>query len=317
MNVLSLFDGIGGARVALDSASIKVRAYHSCEIDKRASAVVHRHYPDVVEHGDVVDVLRRLKALGQAQAQRYFGDAQIDLVVFGSPCQDMSVANRKRKGVEQGERSSLFFVAADIVDIVRPHHVLMENVASMSASCKEIITQRLGLEPVYIDSKQLCALIRPRLYWCSWPLRIDTLPAESAQYLCDILEPYTQTGARGCYISDAGLEMLKRIDERARQRGNGWRARVLGVEQKMCNLDAHYGSGPDGKRGIVYDPCSNRARMVTPREAERLQGFPDDYTAVCQDARTVRYKMLGNSFTVPVIAWILRQLPMNEQSQCE
>jgi len=48
MNVLSLFDGISVARVALDKANIPVNSYYACEIDKYASAVSARNYPDII-----------------------------------------------------------------------------------------------------------------------------------------------------------------------------------------------------------------------------------------------------------------------------
>jgi site-specific DNA-cytosine methylase len=87
MRVLSLFDGISCARVALDRAGIQVSEYLASEIDKHAIAVSTKNYPDITRLGDV----REVKDVGP-----------IDLLIGGSPCQDLSIAKQGRKALGNG-----------------------------------------------------------------------------------------------------------------------------------------------------------------------------------------------------------------------
>lgn len=118
MRYLSLFSGIEAATVAWHPLGWECVAV--AEIDKFPCALLAHKYPDVPNLGDVSKVTAEdIRALGP-----------IDLVVFGSPCQDLSVAG-KRKGLA-GARSGLFHVALDIVDWAREHcearWALWENV---------------------------------------------------------------------------------------------------------------------------------------------------------------------------------------------
>lgn len=174
MRILSLFDGISCARVALDRAGLPVSEYLACEIDKHAIKVSANHYPDIVRLGDVREVfMSHLKG-------------PIDLMIGGSPCQDLSIAKRDRKGLD-GERSSLFWEYVRIKDLLRPTYFILENVASMSKADKAIITETLGVEPVMIDAALVSAQSRKRLFWTNLPQ--SGLPADRGILLKDILEP--------------------------------------------------------------------------------------------------------------------------------
>jgi len=124
MRYLSLFSGIEAATVAWHPLGWECVAV--AEIDKFPCALLAHKYPDVPNLGDVSKVTAEdIRALGP-----------IDLVVFGSPCQDLSVAG-KRKGLA-GARSGLFHVALDIVDWAREHcgarWALWENVPGAFSS---------------------------------------------------------------------------------------------------------------------------------------------------------------------------------------
>jgi site-specific DNA-cytosine methylase len=82
MTVLSLFDGISAARVALERAGVKVTRYYASEIKKTAVTVTRRMFPDTVQLGDVTKTDFSLLP-------------PIDLLVFGSPCQDLSCASKE------------------------------------------------------------------------------------------------------------------------------------------------------------------------------------------------------------------------------
>ncbi len=141
MNVLSLFDGIAGARVALDRLNIPV-TYYASEIDKYAIKIANKNYPDIIQLGDV-------------QSINPFLLPKIDLLVGGSPCVGFSVAG---KGLGFNDpRSALFFDYVRLLRYLKPTYFLLENVASMKKVNKYIITQFMGVEPILIDSALLSA----------------------------------------------------------------------------------------------------------------------------------------------------------------
>ena len=92
MIVLSLFDGIGCARLALDKAGIAVKEYHASEIDKHAIKVSQTNFPTMKHLGNVKEV----KAF------------PVDILIGGSPCTDLSIAKKNREGLK-GEHSKLFW----------------------------------------------------------------------------------------------------------------------------------------------------------------------------------------------------------------
>lgn len=122
MKVLSLFSGVGGFDLGLEAAGMETVAM--CEWDKKAASVLRRHWPDIPVYGDVSDL---------TGAQLVADGVMPDLVAFGSPCQDLSVAG-KRAGLA-GERSGLFHEAVRIIRELRalsadtlPRWVIWENV---------------------------------------------------------------------------------------------------------------------------------------------------------------------------------------------
>jgi DNA-cytosine methyltransferase len=176
MNVLSLFDGISCARVALDRAGLPVKTYFACEIDKNAIAISQKNYPDIVRLGDV----REVKGTSLP--------GEVDLLIGGSPCTDLSIAKKDRKGLA-GTHSSLFWEYVRILREVKPRWFVLENVASMPKADKEVITRELGVEPVMFDASLVSAQSRKRLFWTN--LRFD-LPADRGIVLKDILQPETE-----------------------------------------------------------------------------------------------------------------------------
>jgi DNA (cytosine-5)-methyltransferase 1 len=74
----------------------------------------------------------------------------------------------------------------------------------------------------------------------------------------------------------------------------------------MSTLDAASESRGTNQQRFIHQHMA--VRRLTPRECERLQGFPDDYTAIPKAADGPRYKALGNSMAVPVMAWIGKRI---------
>ena len=171
MRVLSLFDGISCARVALGD---RVTSYHAAEVDKNAIKVALKNFPDTVELGDV----RMVKA-------EMFPEG-IDLLVGGSPCQDLSIAKKDRKGLE-GDRSGLFWEYVRILREVKPKWFILENVASMPKADRDVITKEMGVEPILLNAALVSAQCRKRLFWTNIPN--VTQPADRGILLKDILQP--------------------------------------------------------------------------------------------------------------------------------
>lgn len=171
MNVLSLFDGISCGHVALERAGIKVDNYFASEIDKYAIQITQKNYPETKQLGDVNNF-------------EEWDLPKIDLLIGGSPCQDLSICKKDRKGLD-GERSGLFWKYVECLHKFKPKYFLLENVASMSKEAKQKITDVLGVEPILINSALVSAQQRKRLYWTNIPG--VKLPEDKNILLKDIL----------------------------------------------------------------------------------------------------------------------------------
>lgn len=318
MRVLSLFDGISGAMLALRRLDIEPEEYISSEIDEKAIAVARANFPEIRQVGDV----EKLNL-----SDPMFRD--IDLLIGGSPCTNLSIAG-DGTGV-QGEESRLFFDYLKVRDSIRPKYWLLENVGSMKKADKDVMSGHMGCEPIAINSWVLTAQSRKRLYWTNIPQ--DGLPIPAGICVADILQT-EKVPSR--YFLDTQWQIhvhprYAKADFRDRHRmvkifdvGKGRQGeRIYSIYGKSANLTAG-GGGPGSKTGLYYvgdygirNPGKNyiqqHTRRLTPLEAERLQGVPDGYTArgvneegdETEMSDTERYKALGNGFTVPVIAHLI------------
>ena len=156
MNVVSLFNGMNTGRQALENVGIKVNKYYSSEIKPYAIELTQYHFPDTIQVGDVT------------KWREWNIDWQsIDLILSGSPCQDLSAAG-KRAGIN-GKKSSLFFTFVEILNHVKELNpkvlFLQENVGSASKLDVGIMSRELGVYPVRINSKLVTAQLRDRYYW--------------------------------------------------------------------------------------------------------------------------------------------------------
>ena len=156
MNVVSLFNGMNTGRQALENVGIKVNKYYSSEIKPYAIELTQHHFPDTIQVGDVT------------KWKEWDIDwKSIDLILSGSPCQDLSAAG-KRAGIN-GSKSSLFFVFVEILEHIKKLNpkilFLQENVGSASKLDVGIMSRALGVYPVRINSKLVTAQLRDRYYW--------------------------------------------------------------------------------------------------------------------------------------------------------
>lgn len=291
MKVLSLFDGISCGLVALKNLGKEITNYYAFEIDANAIKVSNKNHPEVHRCGDVLDA-------DFAQ----FKD--IDLLLGGSPCQDLSIAKNNREGLK-GSKSSLFWKYKEALDIVQPKFFLFENVASMKDEDRDIITEALGVQPVMINSEVFVPQTRKRYYWTNIP--IDEIKA-SRHIFREIMQD--EVDAKFYYDKPFVLEDDKTKNVIATIELNTYKMNKL-----VYNPDGVVGcltcvsGGYQEKK--VYDDKKNRVRKITPLEYERLQGLPDNYTeGICNGKR---YTVCGNGWTVPVIEHILKGMD-NEDS---
>jgi len=257
MNVLSLFDGISCARVALARAGLPVHRYYASEIDKHALAVAMRNHPDTLQLGDV----RTITSVPDS----------IDLLIGGSPCVDLSIAKQNRRGLN-GEHSSLFWEYVRVLRAVRPTYFILENVASMPHADREVITAELGVAPLLLDASLVSAQSRRRLFWTNLPIR--TQPEDKGITLQTILQsddeidPRMMTASKKafCLTSTYGktgtTETEYERNATARKRtliklgylGDDAQAnRVYSPEGKSASLNAN-GGGMGAKTGLYWIP---------------------------------------------------------------
>lgn len=285
-NIISCFDGISTLQYCLNDLGIKYDNYYASETDKNAIAVTMDNYPNTIQLGDVSKVgFSKFKNLA--------------LVAGGSPCQNLSLANINREGIN-GEKSKLFFEFVRCLKEVKPKYFLYENVASMSDVDKNIISQNLGCQPYEIDAKDFSAQSRNRYYWTN--IKFDTNFAKSDVLLKDILD-YSYTDE----IHDKHHDKIvinKPTNRMVGYVGNKFRGnRVYNINGKAITLTASSG-GVGRNCGLYY--VNGRVRRLSPVEAERLQCMPDNYTKVSTDSQ--RFKQLGNGWNAAVIKHILKHI---------
>ena len=282
INVLSLFDGIACGYLALNRAGIPIENYYASEINESAIYVAKNNFPDIKCVGDV-NFLN-------------FCDYKVDLLIGGSPCQDISNLNAKGRGLA-GNKSGLFYKYLEALEICSPKYFLLENVVGDRRSTDEI-SRLLGVKPIKINSALVSAQNRNRYYWTN--IKNIEQPCNLDIHLNDILLPDTLT--EQYILKDNRLKWLK---SESGQRTINNRYASIDPDKANCltaraekSWNSNYVTRTDGK-----------IRTLSPIEYERLQTLPDNYTKGVSDSE--RYIMLGNCWTVDVIAYILSYVSMN------
>lgn len=291
MKVLSLFDGIACGYEALVRAGIKVDRYVAYEIDPYAIKVAKANHPDIEEMGDVT----------AADFSLY---TDIDLLIGGSPCQDLSNYKYDRGDVRglDGDKSSLFYYYVKALKEIKPKYFLLENVASMEEKWRDVITQELGVEPIMINSDLVSAQLRKRLYWTN--IGGITQPEDKGILLNDIVIPADEVPAKYWYKRD----FIYNGDDakvQATLLGSGLMRNMRECYNlnSKCNTLLCDGDGGNRQKKIYQD---GRCRKLMPIEYERLQTLPDGYTDCVADCH--RYTAVGNGWTVDVIAHIFKNI---------
>ena len=309
MNVLSLFDGMSCGQIALDRAGVHVDNYFASEIDKYAMQVARANYPDMVHLGDVRGIKAHKNGELFVPLDRGY---KIDLLIGGSPCQGFSFAGKRLNFDDP--RSKLFWEFVRLLRELRPKYFLLENV-KMKQQSMDVITEALGVEPIFINSNLVSAQNRQRYYWTNIP--VDKLPDDKGIILKDILEDgYVDRDKSHCIDANyfKGGNLKSYFEKHRRQlvfskdglchvgdadiRGNDNVRRVYHPDGKAPCLTT-MGGGHREPKTLTSDTTW---RKLTPLECERLQTVPEGYTD--HVSNTQRYKMLGNGWTVDVISHI-------------
>nr|XP_020482938.1 DNA (cytosine-5)-methyltransferase 3A isoform X6 [Labrus bergylta] len=272
IRVLSLFDGIATGLLVLRELGIQVDRYIASEVCEDSITVgIVRHQGRIMYVGDVRTVTRK----------HIHEWGPFDLVIGGSPCNDLSIVNPARKGLYEGT-GRLFFEFYRLLHEARPKDGddrpffwLFENVVAMGVSDKRDISRFLECNPVMIDAKEVSAAHRARYFWGNLPGMNRPL---SAMYndrvdLQDCLE----------HGRTAKFEKVRTITTRSNSIKQG--------------KDQHFPVNMNEKEDILW--CT---------EMERVFGFPVHYTDVSNMSRLARQRLLGRSWSVPVIRHLFAPL---------
>jgi len=315
INVLDLFSGIGGFHLGLERAGFKVNSYFS-EIDKYAIDVYSNNFKTATYVGSVTDV--RSEQL-----------PKIDVITFGSPCQDFSLAG-KRKGLD-GSRSSLIGEAIRLISECRPSFFIWENVKGTFSSNDGAdfwaIIQAFAniggyrLEWQLLNTKWFLPQNRERIYLVGYlggrsgqqvfPIgkifKSNTIIQGQSTDTNTLCASYAGEG-QGTYIIESKFDAQK-------IKPGTWRTHIDGqgfreVQDGNCpTIPARAREDGSGQPVISNN---SRIRRLTPIECERLQGFPDNWTAIGKTigeiSDTQRYKMCGNAVTVDVVASVAHNI---------
>ena len=297
MNILSLFDGMSCGRIAAQNAEIDVVNYYSSEIDKNAISVSNLNWPENIQLGDVTK-----------WRDWPIDWASIDLIIGGSPCQGFSFAGKQL--AFDDPRSALFFVYVDILNHIRSVNpdvkFLLENV-KMKKEHLSVITEMLGVEPVFINSNLVSAQSRQRYYWCNWKV---TQPKDRNIAGRDFYRIFKSQPTDESY-------MLKRAINKSSAKSAVGLAGFYGNNsnsQRVYHLDGKLpclltnNTGGNNPLWITTDGCKT-ACAASIAFLEFLQTVPEGY---CKSAtRNQAARMLGNGWTIEVISHIFSEMKRN------
>ncbi|MFC2498425.1 DNA cytosine methyltransferase [Capnocytophaga granulosa] len=324
MKIIDLFSGIGGFSLGFQRAGYQFTEHYFSEIDKHAIANYKYNFPHAKYIGDITTL--------------HGGDfTDIDIITFGSPCQDFSLAGR-RAGLK-GAKSSLIEYAIALIAHIRPGIFIWENVkgafsSNAGADFWAIIQAfaNIGgyrLEFQLLNTKWVLPQNRERIYLIGhlagrsqpgvFPItEDDCAPRKEKTYqfqakLSGTLKANGNMNADDTYIIPKTASTLT---------GGGHSGGLHSDMTIIRQLPRGKNKGADLKicptissNAFQENNLLEGVRRLTEIECERLQGFPDNWTqygdyngTIKSIARTQRYKLIGNAVTVDIVELIAKRL---------
>lgn len=300
IRIIDLFAGIGGIRLGFEQAFSGVECVFTSEIDKFAIQTYKANFGEENINGDITLI-----------SEKDVPDH--DILLAGFPCQPFSQAGLK-KGFSD-TRGTLFFDIERILIEKRPKAFLLENVKQLKGHEKgqtlQIILEHLknaGYK-VYFDVLKArdfgVPQNRERIFIVGFldqninfkfpqPTNIETFVGSILEKNVD--EKYT--------ISDKLWEGHQRRKTQNKLNGKGFGYGIFNTLSPYTNtISARYYK--DGSE-ILIEQKGKNPRKITPREAARLQGYPDSFEIPVSNAQA--YRQFGNSVCVPVIAAIAKEM---------
>jgi len=296
---IDLFAGIGGIRLGFEKAfGENIEFVFSSEIDKYARATYEANFGEI-PHGDITQI-------DETDIPPH------DILLAGFPCQAFSIAG-KRLGFED-TRGTLFFEVARIIKHHKPKIVFLENVKGFvnhdRGNTFKVVKETLEELGYRVFSKIFNAKDfgvpqnRERIYIVAFLEDIDfefPKPLGEMTKVSHILEDTVDTKYT---ISDKLWAGHQRRKEQHRAKGNGFGYSLFNENSSYTStISARYYK--DGSEILIAQQEQN-PRKLTPREAGRLQGFPNEFKIIVSDVQA--YKQFGNSVSVPVIETISQEI---------
>ncbi|XP_036040245.1 DNA (cytosine-5)-methyltransferase 3C-like [Onychomys torridus] len=279
IRVLSLFDGIATGYLVLKELGIQVEKYVASEVCSESIAV------GTVKHEGQIKYVDDVRIITKGDVDEW---GPFDLVIGGSPCNDLSCVNPVRKGLFEGT-GRLFFEFYRLLNYSRPEERdnrpffwMFENVVAMEVGDKRDISRFLECNPVMIDAIKVSAAHRARYFWGNLPgMNRPVIASKNDKLeLQDCLE----------FSRTAKLKKVQTITTKSNS-----------IRQGKNQL---FPVVMNGKDDVLW--CT---------ELERIFGFPAHYTDVSNMGRGARQKLLGKSWSVPVIRHLFA--PLKDYFACE
>uniref|UniRef100_A0A8C2KUP0 DNA (cytosine-5-)-methyltransferase n=1 Tax=Cyprinus carpio TaxID=7962 RepID=A0A8C2KUP0_CYPCA len=280
IRVLSLFDGIATGYLVLRDLGFKVEKYVASEIDEESITV------SLVNHDGKITHVDDVKNITKKHIDKW---GPFDLLIGGSPCNDLSIVNPARKGLYEGT-GRLFFEFYRLLNVMKPKEDdpqpffwLFENVVFMQTHVKADICRFLECNPVLVDAVKVSPANRARYFWGNIPGMNRPIIASQNDKLT--LQECLEPGRTAKY------EKVRTITTRPNS-------------LKQGTNDAHFPITMNGKDDNIW---------IT--EMEKIFGFPKHYTDVKNLGRMQRQRVLGKSWSVPVIRHLLA--PLKDYFACD
>ena len=285
MKIIDLFSGIGGFTLGFQRAGYQFTEHYFSEIDKHAIANYKHNFPHAKYIGDITSI--------------HGGDfTVIDIITFGSPCVDFSLAGR-RAGLK-GAKSSLIKKAIALIAHVRPSIFIWENVKGVFSSNSGADFWAILKEFTNIG----CYRIEWQLLNSSWVQAQNRERIFLIGHLAGRSEPRVFPFTEDDFLSKSGEKSKSQTPISGTLKANG-----------NLNQDDTYIVYGSTLKKHNKDYKNSKIRVLTEVERERLQGFPDNWTQygnynerIRRISKTQRYKLIGNAVTVDIVELIAKRL---------